>query len=111
MPKSRFNHAERVGDRRIPRSERHLLEETPLEQAVTYGADALNLHTTAGSGWNGREVDDPPRVAGRVDVADVLAGHVHRVVLRLQRPRGHRQAVNEAPHLSSYPFVLTRRGP
>ena len=46
----------------------------------------------------GRDLHALPRVAGGVDVGEVLAGDFHAGHLRLQRPRGQVQGAEESEH-------------
>ena len=78
-PRLDFDDAERVGQRRLAVLRRVLLEQAAIEEAIAQAAHAEHFDAVAGvqalAGRRHRaEVDDAARVAGRVDVGDVLAG-------------------------------------
>ena len=100
---ARLDDAERFGQRRLAVLRRVLLEQAAIEEAIAEAAHAEHLDAVAGVQALARrrhraEVDDAARVAGRVDVGDVLAGRVEAVALRVERARRGREHAEEARH-------------
>jgi predicted ATPase len=84
------------------------LQQASFKERIPDRTNPLNFDSSTRRRRHVGKVDNAAGIAGSVDVADVLTGDVEAELLRLKRPRGHGQTVEETRH-RSYPLVSTAR--